>query len=285
MQIRRLIVCSATAAAALAGPSSPALAWSAPPDPVAAASPSAVRRGDAEMGWRSRASVDTLDARRAPFTPVGVLGIDVSGHQRTVDWAGWAGRGRTFAYVKATEGTSYRNPRFSAQYGGAAAVGMYRGAYHFANPAGRSGRRQAAYFVRHGGAWVADGRTLPGVLDIEYNPYGHTCYGVSKKKMVAWIASFTAEYRRLTGRDAVLYTTTDWWTRCTGNSTRFRTTNPLWLARYGTTNPGKLPGGWPFATFWQYTASPLDQDWFSATPDRLAVLAGADPGELVRTRR
>ena len=131
---------------------------------------------------------------------------------------------------------------------------------------------QAGVFARSGGGWSADGRTLPGVLDIEYNPYGATCYGKSKTKMVAWIKDFTTEYKRLTKRDAVIYTTTDWWQTCTGNSKAFSTTNPLWLARYGT-SVGTLPGGWGYATFWQYTNVPLDQNRFSASYDRLVVLA------------
>lgn len=48
---------------------------------------------------------------------------------------------------------------------------------------------QANYFVDHGGGWSADGRTLPGTLDIEYNPYGATRYGLTKAGMSAWIRS------------------------------------------------------------------------------------------------
>ena len=48
---------------------------------------------------------------------------------------------------------------------------MVRGAYHFANPRTSSGADQARYFVQNGGAWTADGKTLPGLLDIEFNPY------------------------------------------------------------------------------------------------------------------
>ena len=91
--------------------------------------------------------------------------------------------------------------------------------------------------------------------------------------MTSWVGSFVKEYKRLTGRDAVIYTTTDWWTRCTGNTKKFSQTNPLWLARYGTTTPGKLPGSWEWATFWQYSASPVDQNRFSASYKRLVVLA------------
>ena len=235
--------------------------------------------GQAYMGWsdpgteQSPASVagqqasSTVSARAAT-----VSGMDVSGWQRTVNWRSWKNKGKQFAYVKATEGTGFRNPYFSSQYRGSYKVGMIRGAYHFALPSRASGYAQATYFVRHGGGWSRDGRTLPGVLDIEYNPYGSTCYGLSKKSMVAWVKSFTRRYKSLTGRDAVIYTTRDWWSRCTGNSRAFNRTNPLWIARYSS-SVGALPGGWPFYTFWQYTTRPLDQNRFNGSRARLIALA------------
>ncbi|MCX2946703.1 glycoside hydrolase family 25 protein, partial [Lentzea sp. NEAU-D7] len=61
-----------------------------------------------------------------------VDGIDVSSHQGDVDWGHWWRAGKRFVYMKATEGTGYRNPKFTQQYNGSAAVGMIRGSYHFA---------------------------------------------------------------------------------------------------------------------------------------------------------
>src|SRR5687767_12855813 len=42
-----------------------------------------------------------------------VDGIDVSSHQGNVDWGHWWRAGKRFAYVKATEGTGYRNAKFT----------------------------------------------------------------------------------------------------------------------------------------------------------------------------
>ncbi|KAK7680195.1 hypothetical protein QCA50_016704 [Cerrena zonata] len=66
-------------------------------------------------------------------------------------------------------------------------------------------------------------------------------------------------------RFPVIYTTTSWWTACTGNSAAFGSTNPLWIARFASTI-GTLPAGWSFATFWQFADSgtnPRDQDQFN----------------------
>jgi GH25 family lysozyme M1 (1,4-beta-N-acetylmuramidase) len=201
-----------------------------------------------------------------------VSGMDVASYQGNVDWAYWWGQGKRFAYVKATEGTSYQNPYFTQQYNGSYNIGMIRGAYHFALPNVSSGASQANYFVDHGGGWSRDGKTLPGALDIEYNPYGATCYGLSTTAMVAWIKSFSDTYHARTGRWPTIYTTTNWWSQCTGNRGDFSSTNPLWVARYAST-PGTLPYAWSFYTFWQYTSSPLDQNIFNGAYDRLQVLA------------
>lgn len=261
-----------------------------PQEPNTTAAKAGVERGNATMGWRdgvqrtgvARAAGDTRVTAASKVTRAGklvpmtgVVGIDVSSYQGVVDWVSFTKVKRSFAYVKATEGTSYRNPFYASQYGGAKTAGMFAGAYHFANPSGKSGKKQATYFVQNGGAWRNDGKTLPGVLDIEYNPYGGTmCYGLSKKKMVAWITDFLVTYKKLTTRDAVIYTTADWWSTCTGNTTKFRSTNPLWAARWTPkTGAGKLPGGWSYYTFWQYSATVIDQNRFSNTAARLKVLA------------
>jgi len=202
-------------------------------------------------------------------------GMDVSGYQGNVDWTTAWNNGAKFAYVKATEGTSYTNPYFTQQYNGSYNVGMIRGSYHFALPDVSSGATQADYFVAHGGGWSGDGKTLPGALDIEYNPYGATCYGLSTSSMVSWISSFSNEYHAKTGRYPTIYSSTSWWTTCTGNSSAFGTTNALWVARYNTT-VGTLPAGWGFHTIWQYADSgvfPGDQDYFNGALDRVQAYA------------
>ncbi|WP_417999988.1 lysozyme [Kibdelosporangium phytohabitans] len=199
-----------------------------------------------------------------------VYGIDVSGWQGNVDWAHWWGQGKRFAYVKATEGTTYQNPYFAQQYNGSYNVGMIRGSYHFAQPAKSTGAAQADYFVNNGGGWSRDGKTLPGALDMEYNPSGATCYGLSKPAMTAWIKSFSDRYHARTTRWPVIYTSTSWWSQCVDGD--FSSTSPLWVARYAS-SVGALPYAWGFYTIWQYSSSPIDQNQFNGAYDRLQALA------------
>jgi GH25 family lysozyme M1 (1,4-beta-N-acetylmuramidase) len=202
-------------------------------------------------------------------------GDDVSSHQGNVNWSGTKTAGAQFSYSKATEGNYYTNPYFAQQYNGAHNAGLIRGAYTFAIPNKSSGANQADYFVAHGGGWSRDGKTLPGALDIEYNPYGAECYGLSQASMRSWVASFINEYHAKTGRWAVIYTTTDWWKSCTGNYSGFAKNDPLWIADPNG-SPGTLPAGWGAYTFWQYADSGSmagDQDVFNGAYSRLQALA------------
>ncbi|MCX4513221.1 lysozyme [Streptomyces sp. NBC_01619] len=242
--------------------------------PGAASAADAPARGSARMGMGVVAH-DGRGGLPRDSRAVQTEGVDVSSHQGNVDWSALWNSGVKWAYVKATEGTYYENPYFAQQYNGSYNIGMIRGAYHFATPDTTTGATQADFFVNNGGGWSRDGRTLPGVLDIEWNPYGDACYGKSPSAMVTWIRDFLNRYKARTGRDAVIYTATSWWTQCTGNHSGFGATNPLWVARYNTT-PGTLPAGWSYYTMWQYTSTgPIvgDHNKFNGALDRVVALA------------
>lgn len=220
---------------------------------------------------------------QATYMPPGIQGLDVSSYQGNVNWQEQRNMGALFAYVKATESLSYLNPNFSSQYSGSRNVGMIRGAYHFAIPNVSSGAAQANFFAANGGAWSGDGSTLPPLLDIEYNPYpelGNTCYNMSQSQMVLWIADFSNTMYTQTGRYPAIYTTTDWWTQCTGNSPAFKN-QPLHIASYRAVSPGLLPAGWTKYDIWQYSSlGPFagDSNVFSGSYAELQALAtGFDP--------
>jgi GH25 family lysozyme M1 (1,4-beta-N-acetylmuramidase) len=219
----------------------------------------------------------------APKLKAGTPGIDVSHWQGSINWGSVAGSNR-FVYMKATEGLTYRDPNFNSYYSGSYNAGMIRGAYHFATPNSSSGAAQADYFVSHGGGWSADGHTMPPMLDIEYNPYGATCYGLSTGAMSQWIADFSNRVQALTTRWPVIYTTTNWWNQCTGGNAGFGANNPLFIARYAS-SVGALPPGWGFYTIWQYSSTGsvpgvsgnCDVDTFNGSADRLLALANNTP--------
>ncbi|MFC3299802.1 lysozyme M1 [Arthrobacter agilis] len=216
------------------------------------------------QGGAPMAAQTGLQAMINYWRPAGILGVDVSSYQGNVDWAAAYRQGSRFAYTKATEAVVYKNPSFGSQYQGAESAGMVRGAYHFAIPSVSSGAVQADYFIRNGGGWSADGKTLPPLLDVEYNPYeelGNACYNMSPAQMVTWIRDFSTTMVQRTGRLPMIYTTTDWWNTCTGYSTAFAN-HPLHIASYNNCCAGALPAGWRSDALWQYTSEgPVVGDW------------------------
>jgi GH25 family lysozyme M1 (1,4-beta-N-acetylmuramidase) len=239
---------------------------------VATASPAGAQQPERDTAMGSQIAKHEGVVRVAAQAPTdGIQGIDVSSYQGEVDWAYWWGQGKRFAYVKATESHDYVNPYFGQQYGGSAGVGMKRGAYHFADPNDSSGAAQANHFVDNGGGWARDGKTLPGVVDLEWNPYdGNDCYDKTKAQLAAWISEFVSTYRSRTGRYPVIYTSTSWWTQCVASEAP-ASRSPLWITRYNTT-PGVLPAGWGSWAFWQYDNDPIDQNQFSGSSAALQQL-------------
>lgn len=113
------------------------------------------------------------------------------------------------------------------------------------------------------------------MLDIEYNPSGDTCYGLSASSMVSWIASFVDTYHSAAGVYPMIYSTADWWSQCTGNSNAFSSECPLVLADYNS-SPGTIPGGWPYQTIWQNSDSYTyggDSDIFNGDLTQLQAIA------------
>ncbi|GAB2448843.1 lysozyme [Streptomyces incanus] len=239
--------------------------------------------GNAYMGVGARIhdDVPAEEPSMGVMAPTdGVQGIDVSHWQGAINWTSVRNSGIQFAWMKATEGTGHKDPSFNTNYPAAHNAGVIRGAYHFALPNASNGATQANYFASSGGGWSRDNLTLPGVLDIEHNPYGAMCYGLSTTQMRTWIDDFHTTYKSRTGRDAVIYTTASWWNTCTGNWTGMSAKSPLWVAHWTTTSP-TLPSGFPTWTVWQYTstgsvggvAGTVDRNQFNGSRDRLLALA------------
>ena len=92
-----------------------------------------------------------------------VRGIDVSNHNGTIDWKQVADADYQFAYVKASEGKSHRDPAFKRNVRSAQQAGLLVGAYHFFRK-NREGRDQAQNLLNAVEGLELD---LPLVVDIE----------------------------------------------------------------------------------------------------------------------
>ncbi len=73
----------------------------------------------------------------------------------------------------------------------------------------------------------------------------------------------------------MLYASPSWWTKCTGDSTAFNSTNPLVLAHLGN-SVGSIPGGWASQTIWQNSDEYMyggDSDVFNGSLNDLKKFA------------
>jgi GH25 family lysozyme M1 (1,4-beta-N-acetylmuramidase) len=204
-------------------------------------------------------------------------GIDVSHWQGTIRWSQVKSDGISFAFMKATEGTTYPDPTLKTNWAGAQAVGIYRGAYHFARPSTGTAAAQARYFVSKVGSFSGAG-VLPPVLDLEASG------GLGVSALRTWTSTFLTTVESLTGRTPIVYVSPAFWEHYLGNSTAF-TRYPLWIAHYGVTAP-RVPGGWGRYTFWQRTSSgqvdgiagDVDMNRFNGSSADLAALANTSGG-------
>ena len=202
-------------------------------------------------------------AAAASPPPPAVSGIDVSQFTTITSWASVKAAGKAFTGIEAAQGLTVTNPDYAAQVTGALSAGLRVMPYVFANP-GRStsdstftGAKQfdVAWAVVNGvpgHPYALGSQWMPVTLDLEWdmvNFQSQECYGLTTTAMTSWIQSFVTEATAQTGTRPVIYTTTKWWTDCTGNSAAF-TADPLWIAAYGVTSPA-IPSAWPVYTFWQ----------------------------------
>ena len=76
-----------------------------------------------------------------------VEGIDVSHHQGEIDWTKVKNDGIVFAFMKATQGLRFVDPRFKLNWAATEKAGIIRGAYHFLE-ADQDGAAQAKHFMK-----------------------------------------------------------------------------------------------------------------------------------------
>jgi len=132
-----------------------------------------------------------------------VIGVDVSRHQGLIDWRMLAGSGIGFAYIKASEGATFRDTNFATNWSEAAIAGVPRGAYHFFTQC-RSGADQAQNFIA---TVPRDPQALPHVIDAEHMGRCRTGPAVANvaQEIEVFLALLDAHY----GRRPLIYTTSE----------------------------------------------------------------------------
>lgn len=131
-----------------------------------------------------------------------VRGVDVSSYQGEINWSVLSGQGINFAYIKATEGSSYKDNRFSYNWENAGKAGLKRGAYHFFSFES-PGSAQAKNFI--GSVPVTSG-CLPPAVDIEL--YGEKQKNSPERmKTIESLGELLGALEKQYGRKPILYVT------------------------------------------------------------------------------
>jgi lysozyme len=177
-----------------------------------------------------------------------VRGIDVSAYQKDISWEAIKNAGLEFGFIKATEGTTYKNKHYPRHRRAAGRRGIPVGAYHFAHPDFDDGpEAEADHFLE--AADPRPGDLLP-VLDLERK-------GSSPTDTARWANRWLRHVEREIGHKPILYTYSAFASGLVGHEKRL-TRYPLWLANYGKNNgrvnPVSTVGAWTSIAVHQYTS-------------------------------
>ncbi len=193
-------------------------------------------------------------------------GIDVSSYQGAFDWVAEKGS-ISFAFAKATEGSTLTDPEFARNWQQMKAIGIVRGAYHFGHPkdgAASDARAFLAVVRAHG---LDRGDLL--ALDLE------TTDGLTPAQVAAYARNWCADVAAATGRKPIVYTFISFAQQgnCAGLGG-----HPLWIA--DPSSPAghpRVPEPWTTWTFHQYATTTLDRDVFHGGTAALKRFASPAP--------
>ena len=168
-----------------------------------------------------------------------LIGIDVSHHQRRINWDTVVQRNNlNFAFVKATEGGDFTDSLFCHNWEALGRLGMPRGAYHFFRSR-TNGYTQARHFLNTVDFQHGD---LPPVLDVELTD------GVQPHIMLEQMRQWLLTVERELHQKPIIYTNQHFYDKyLAGLFDHY----PLWIARYSWEPPVLSTGRrWDF---WQFS--------------------------------
>lgn len=171
-----------------------------------------------------------------------IRGVDVSSYQGDIDWNILSKQGIKFAFIKATEGSSYVDEKFKINYENALKTDLKIGVYHFFSY-DSEGNTQADNFIKN--VPNKEGM-LPPVVDIEF--YGNKYINVpnvteTQKQLQIMLAKLEQNY----GKKPIIYATYKSYNLYIAN--KFKN-NYIWIRDVYFKPKLKDNREW---TFWQYS--------------------------------
>lgn len=209
-------------------------------------------------------------------------GLDCSHWQGEIDWQNVEDKYK-FAIIKATEGTTFKDPKFDFNWFEAKEADKKVGAYHFFRP-GIDPEGQASYFFEAVGE-LSNGDIIPW-LDVEVNQSNsNRGEAIPYSQILTEVWRCLIECKTLFRSEIGIYTGSWFWSKMPVGTMPF----PLWVAHWKNEvgNP-QIPHGWEEFQIHQYTSKGqvsgingnVDLNW---TPDLSKILYGEE--ESPRNKR
>lgn len=198
--------------------------------------------------------VENIPYKKGEVKVPTLYGIDIASYQAGIDLGKVPG---DFVIVKATQGTGYVNPYFTAQIESAIKGGKLIGLYHYAG--GNDARAEAEYFVSKITKYLKS-----AVLVLDWESIQNRAFN---KSMVSWCKKWLDRVYELTGVRPLIYMSQsvtnsyDW--------SSVANDYGLWVAAYGSNTAtgyketyayGKT-GAWKYPAIFQYTSNGQLAGW------------------------
>lgn len=183
------------------------------------------------------------------LTPKGDLsyeGIDVSNWQKNIDYSQVRNSGVQIVYIKASEGTTYKDPYLEQNYSNAKANGLKVGFYHYLTAKSVwQARAQADFF-----ASVIEGKDVDCKLAMDYEEF----FGEGKNEINEIALAFMKRVKEITNKDVIVYSNLNNVKNTFGDEVASE--GRLWLAYYSNTqNLINVNSSWSNYIGLQYTSS------------------------------
>ena len=154
-------------------------------------------------------------------------GIDVSNWQGYIDYKKVKESGIDIVYIKASEGTAFRDPYFEYNYENAKANGLKVGFYHFLTATNiEQAKKQAQFFSS-----VISGKIPDCKLAMDFEQFNE---GISNEEINQISETFLQTLKELTKKEVIIYSNLYDSQRVFNYELAQR--YPLWLAYYGDYN-------------------------------------------------
>jgi lysozyme len=188
-----------------------------------------------------------------PSASAYVRGVDVSHFRGKVDWARVHRGGYRFAFAEASKGFG-ADWTYATNRAGAKRAKVAFGAFHFAEPSGRSRSAIVADASDEAGFFVSVAQPQTGelapVLDLERTN------GLSPSSLRLWTTTWLDQVWHQVGARPTIYSSPAFWRHAMADASVFATSGSrLWIAHWHVRAPRVPAAGWAAAgwSFWQWT--------------------------------